>query len=385
MITNAWQEGDFRFGHGDVLTFNDTGTGGGGARAVTLSSLVTPGSVIFDNSTSTYTVSGTGNMVGPSGLSKSGSGAVTLSNANSYTGGTTVTAGTLTTGSATALGSTSGQLTVNGGTLDMGSQSITVGNLTGTGGVISGTSGTRTLTIGQGNTGGGNYQGSIQNGASGTTALAKNGTGTLTLSGINTYTGATTVTGGTLLVNGNISTSSLTTVKTGATLGGNGTVGALTVEANGIVAPGNSPDTLDVNGAYNQLGIYQAEITAKTVGNGTTGYDQISVAGTVNITGGSLVTIFSGTGYVANDLIFILLNDSTDAITGTYATFAQDAVVTTFGGLSWKISYNADSVANTFTGTPNGNDIALMAIPEPNVASLIGALGGILLLRRRRG
>jgi hypothetical protein len=183
-------------------------------------------------------------------------------------------------------------------------------------------------------------------------------------------------------VNANISTSSLTTVKTGATLGGTGTVGALTVEASGTVAPGNSPGTLDVVGNYTQLGIYQSEIGGLTPGDGATNHDQISVTGTVNITGGSLAALFSGTGYVADNLIFILLNDGNDDIIGTYSGFAQDAVVASYGGLDWKISYTAKS-----EGTPSflgGNDIALMAVPEPNVAALIGALGGILLLRRRR-
>ena len=141
-------------------------------------------------------------------------GTVELNAVNTYTGGTIVNAGTLKTLNASALGSTSGQLTVNtGGTLEMNNNSLTVGNLTGTGGEIrGGVSGTRTLTIGQGDFGGGNYQGSIQNGAGGTTALTKTGTGTITLSGSNSYTGATNVNDGKLIVNGNISTSTLTTV-----------------------------------------------------------------------------------------------------------------------------------------------------------------------------
>jgi hypothetical protein len=180
-------------------------------------------------------------------------------------------------------------------------------------------------------------------------------------------------------VNGSISTSTLTTVASGATIGGSGTVGALTVQSGGNITPGNSPGILAVSGAYTQAGLYTAEIGGLTAG---TGHDQINVTGTVNITGGSLATLFSGS-YGANDLIFILLNDSSDLITGTYAGFAQGAVVSSYGGLDWQISYTANNTGpgtGTFLG---GNDIVLMAVPEPS-AALLGALGALLLFRRRR-
>ena len=203
-----------------------------------------------------------------------------------------------------------------------------------------------------------------------------NANNTVNLNAANTYTGATNVNGGTLIVNGDISTSSLTTVASGATISGSGTVGALTVSTGGFINPGNSPGTLDVDGDYSQLGLYTAEINGLTAG---TQHDQINVSGTVNITGGSLATMFTGT-YAANDLLFILLNDSTDAITGNFSGLAQGATVTSYGGFDWQISYIADSTGNSFTG---GNDIALMAIPEPS-AALLGGLGIMLALLRRR-
>ena len=116
-----------------------------------------------------------------------------------------------------------------------------------------------------------------------------------------------------------------------------------------------------------------------------TGYDQLRVNGGVTLNGGNLVANFIGGAYSTGDLLFLLLNDGTDAIggTGIFSGLAQDAFVVNYGGYDWKISYNADSVSNTFAGAANGNDIALMAVPETSTA-LLGGIGALLLLRRRR-
>jgi len=212
--------------------------------------------------------------------------------------------------------------------------------------------------------------------------LVKDGDGTLTLSAANTYTGATTVSDGKLVVNGNISTSVLTTVKTGATLGGTGIVGDLTIDAGGFFSPGNSPGITTVDGDYIQNGTLQVEIEGLTAGNGTGFHDQVVVNGTVTLNGALSLTSFSGFTPVNGDLIFILLNDGTDAITGTFTGLAQGAVVGNYLGFDWQISYTGRSADNTFTG---GNDVVLMAtaIPEPR-AALLGGLGMLILLRRRR-
>ncbi len=208
--------------------------------------------------------------------------------------------------------------------------------------------------------------------------LIKSGSGSMTISATSNYTGTTSVNQGKLVVNGSISTSALTTVFSGAYLGGSGMVGALTVNSGAFVTPGNSPGILTVNGNYTQAGQYTAEVTGTTAGSQ---YDQIGVNGTVDITGGGLVALFSSGSYALGDKLFILLNDGTDAITGTYTGYAQGDVVASYGGFDWQISYAADSTGNTFSG---GNDIALMAVPEANVAALIGGLGLISMLRRRR-
>lgn len=84
------------------------------------------------------------------------------------------------------------------------------------------------------------YSGSIN----GTGMLGKNGTGTLTLSGSNSYSGATTIDAGTLRVNGSISNSAVT-IGSGGTLAGSGAVGNTIISSGARISPGNSPGILD--------------------------------------------------------------------------------------------------------------------------------------------
>ncbi len=90
---------------------------------------------------------------------------------------------------------------------------------------------------------------SWSNDIGGTGGLTKNGTGSLTLTGKNSFAGPTIVNGGTLLVTGtNVSAA---TVNTGATFGGTGSIGAATVNNGGALRPGTgtAPGTLTINGA----------------------------------------------------------------------------------------------------------------------------------------
>lgn len=227
-------------------------------------------------------------------------------------------------------------------------------------------------------------------GSGGVTSLTKADAGTWILSGANTYTGATSVTAGTLLINGSLSASSAVTVASGAAVGGSGTIGGtLTVVSGGKVAPGNSPGILST-GSFSLAGGLYAELGKAAPRSGQqplvgTDYDQVNVSGTVTLSGADLnLTIL--TGIESQDLYFIVANDGTDAVSGVFASLngittnlSQGAIFTS-GGQQFVISYTADSAGKTFLG---GNDVALMAIPEPS-SLLMGAAGLLILAVRAR-
>ncbi|MGD0655067.1 MAG: alpha-L-fucosidase [Thermoguttaceae bacterium] len=80
---------------------------------VTLNTTVSPSTVVFDANTLNYTLSGTGGISGGTSLVKTGSGTVTISTANGYTGGTILNGGTLSINSDAALGAAAGTVTIN--------------------------------------------------------------------------------------------------------------------------------------------------------------------------------------------------------------------------------------------------------------------------------
>ena len=168
-----------------------------------------------NNASTTYA----GDLSGSGSLTKSGTGMLTLSGTNSYSGGTTVSAGTLQWCAALAL---SGNLAVgSGGLLDLNGNSPTVAGLSGAGTVgNNAASSSSTFTVGASNATS-TFSGVIQNG-SGQVGLTKTGTGNLTLNGANTfsysYGGPTTVLAGTLTSSQDFTGTSYLAVASGATV-----------------------------------------------------------------------------------------------------------------------------------------------------------------------
>jgi autotransporter-associated beta strand protein len=195
-------------------------------------------------------------------LVKVGTGTLTLSGANTYTGGTVVRTGKLQVSGAGSIGATSGSIMVaRAGTLDLGTTTQTQnGGVTLRGGTIqngtlvsSGIFEMRAGTVSAALAGAGN--------------LSKTTARPVTLSGSNTYSGTTTVDAGLLLVSGSIASSSLTTVNRGGVLAGAGTVGATQISPGGIFAPGTpgmpgTSITVSGNLMFQSDAIYSVEANA---------------------------------------------------------------------------------------------------------------------------
>jgi autotransporter-associated beta strand protein len=235
MVTPAnWMNGASASGFYDPanVILDDSGSA---TPAINLVTTVTPRSITV-NSAQNYSISGFGEIGSVPGLTnaliKNGSGTLSLDTANDFSGGVNILAGTLKVGSASAIpsGVARGNVSV-AGTLDLNGNSITLNGLSGAGIVDNQSgSGIYTLTLGA-NDSSGTFSGVVRN-TSGTVALSKTGSGTLTLSGNNTFSGAVTISDGALRVShGNAlgSTAGNTTIAGAASLGRLEVTGGITV------------------------------------------------------------------------------------------------------------------------------------------------------------
>ena len=371
----------------------------------------TPGQISGPNSGSA-TVSAV--VTGVSGMQKGGSGTLVLSGANTYTGNTTIRGGILSVATIGTTGSASSNLGAGTSTINFGIGGGTAATLlyTGTGeitdrvvnvnmsalstltiqndgsGALAFTSNltnlvdrTATLVLSGGN--GGVFSGNVVNGATAATSFTKNGTGTWTLSGTNTYTGNTTVSAGTLLINGNGSGATGAVAVNVGTLGGNGTIGGDVTIANAttaILAPGtvaDSTETLTLNnknltfsGASSQLHL---DITGTAAGT----FDKIVGINTL-ADNGAITFALSGTyGTASWDVLdFASKSGNFASVTlagtysGTLSTLTGDTWTGTVGGQDW-----------TFEQTTG----LLSVVPEPATWALLAfSLTAVMIFRRRK-
>lgn len=215
---------------GSPVQFDDTLTG---TNSVNLPGIVQPTSIVVNNVTNNYGFSGLGGIISPSGLTKSGTGTLTIGTSNNFSGSVSINGGILLATNSAALGTTTAEVVVtNGAALQLaGSINIEAPPLVlnGTGvsldGALRSLSGSNTyggaltlgeptqinsdagtLTLASGNpivdavdlTVGGNGNVTFADSLTSLTSLTLNGNGTVTLLGVNTYSGPTIINSGTL-------------------------------------------------------------------------------------------------------------------------------------------------------------------------------------------
>ena len=306
-------------------------------------SLTIAGNVI--NGANTLTVGGSGGVIisdivgnGTGGLVKTGTGTLMLQAANSYTGGTSISGGTLNLANGGALQGSTVTSPTTGIVFDqsVASRIFAFGGLSGSGSLnlqnnAASPAGV-TLTVG-GNNGSTTYSGTLSSSGS----LTKVGTGTLTLTGSSTYTGATAISAGILAA-----------ASTG-TLPGYASTGRVTAASSGTLAlsAGSSWTAANINGLVTANGTGFASGSTlgidTTSGNFSYGY---SIAGSMGLTklGSNVLTLSSSSTYTGLTTITsgTLTISNSSALSGSTVvaptpgnlTFATNVYDFTFGGLS---------------------------------------------------
>lgn len=343
------------------------------------------------------------------GLHKFGNGSLKLTGASTFAAGTSINDGAVilsggdnrlpvATTVALGNGSASGKL-ILGDSSGAVNQTIAGLRTNGSGtsnAVVGGNASVSTLTINNSSTvsysgklgGAGTYENNL--------GLNKTGVGTLNLSGASTYTGPTSVTDGRMNVNGSVTSD--TTVDTGAILGGDGSITG-TVSLSGTLLPGQGGSTdrsLTINGnvTTNAGSILSFTVTSMA------SHDQLIIGGgsSIGLNNADLVVDFD------NSLTFTELGAGEgddflaqlDSFTGTGSWFKLISGTTTgmfanvtdtmsAGDLSYfglsGTQYTVNIEGQTFWVAQGST--YLVAIPEPR-AALIGSIGLLMLLRRRR-
>ncbi len=209
--------------------------------SVNLTTSVAPFQVTVSNVANNYVIGGNGRIAGTGGLTKRGTGKLTLSETNTYTGDTFITQGTLALNGNACIPSGAGfGDTVVNGTLDVAAWSCTLNNLAG-GGVLDNVTagGAPALRIFQ--TAPTTFSGPLKN-TTGSLSLLLDGGGTLTLAGANSFSGGLTVSNGTLIVASSAGSGAVT-VKSNGRLGGSGFVngGVILADQSSLKLTANAP------------------------------------------------------------------------------------------------------------------------------------------------
>lgn len=280
-------------------------------------------------------ISGTG------GIDKTQGGTLVLNGANTYGGGTTVSAGVLSVSGDANLGAAGTNVALNGGTLRIASPAYQ-----GTGRSLTLAAAGGTLDLPNDFT--------LQGAVSGTGAFNKTGAGMLTLaSDSRAYAGTATVSAGGLTLTEGARLGGSLQVAPGAMLAGGGTLGSATIAAGAVHAPGGDGiGTQAFSGDYVNHGTLRIDATP-------TAHDSVLVAGGVDITGAILDLRLSPADAPA-----------WNATTGPYTLVAKQGAGAVAGGFAAVNNPLLFLNASVNTAGGDGNDVTLtLERNERSVAS----------------
>jgi autotransporter-associated beta strand protein len=301
---------------------------------------------------------------------------VTLEGTNTFSGGVSVSNGTI-----LQLSSTGNQILPTGTAVNLNTSgqlwlvnSSAIGSLAGGSNaavqIANGVSVPATLTVGSSNTNT-TYAGTLSD-ANAYLSLTKVGTGTLTLTGTTNYYGDTTINAGALLLNnaGIGTTSGQITVNSGATFGGVTSVwDHTTINSGGHLAPGttgaltfnNGLELKDGSVLDFRLGTSSSRITLTT-------YDFLTGSASA---GGITLNLSDSGGFApATYTLF----DFTGIPTSSF-DLSDFTLGTTIPGYTYSLAFSGETLQLTAT-----------AVPEPSTYAALAGLGalGLVMLKRRR-
>jgi len=366
----------------------------------TYSGAVTLGSPVFLGvDAGTLTISGA--VGGAFPLTKVGSGTLTLSGNNTYSGITTNNGGTIILGHANGLGASSAATVINTGyTLDLNGQSsvaeplVLNGTGVSSGGALINSSGTAashsgTIALNSASSIGGAGSATLSGVISGANTLTKVGAGTFTLSGNNTYSGATAINAGALRAahaNALGTTAGGVTVSSGAALelSGGIAVGAEALSLNGTgISSGGALRNVSGNNSYagaitqGSASRINSDSGTLTLSGGISGAYGLTIGGAGNVTVNT-TAIAIGAGTLTKDgagtLTMGVANSYSGktSVNGGTLSIAQDNHLGTAPGsaTAGHLDFNNGTLAATATFSLNSNrGIALTGPGTINVAS----------------
>jgi len=321
-------------------------------------------------------------------LAITGTGTVTLSGTNNYSGGTTISSGILNINSDGALGGAAGAVNLNGGTLQFAAgSSVTLNN-------------SRNIVLGGGafDTNGNNatINGVISGSSPTNSNFIMNGTGLLTLTNANTYVGSTTVNAGTLSVSNTSNLGSGALIVNNASTTGSGTQAEL-ILSNSTQTVGPLSGTITNQASGNTASILLGPATTLTVNQTAAGTFQGNIVG-----GGSLVlsdtsnstlqlsgnSTYTGSTTINGGVVQLHVTNALPATTpltlsaGTFnlnnnnqtvASLAGAGAIGTGTGTGGILTVNNTSVPTTFSGIISGAGGITLSPSNTKTLMLTGA------------